>query len=106
MTVATKTYTPASARHPERAHDPADPRTHQARYLIGPPRSGTTLVGYLLGGLDGVMSLSEPYLARGILDNWQLQRFYYQFQRDACLCRLRPSRSPTTRARSGVFWSG
>ena len=32
-------------------------------FIIGPPRSGTTLLAQILAHGDGVLSLSEPFLA-------------------------------------------
>jgi hypothetical protein len=59
-------------------------------FVFGPPRSGTTLLGYLLAGGEGVASLSEPHLAHAILADWQLQRFFHNFQNSAGLRRRRP----------------
>ncbi len=62
----------------------------QTCFVIGPPRSGTTLLGYLLAGGDGVASLSEPFLAYAILPDWTLQRFFRNFQKSAGLRRCKP----------------
>lgn len=35
-------------------------------FIVGPSRCGTTLLAFLLGGGAGVMSVSEPFLARSI----------------------------------------
>jgi hypothetical protein len=59
-------------------------------FVIGPPRSGTTLLGYLLAGGDGVAALSEPFLAYAILPDWTLQRFFHNFQKSAGLRRCKP----------------
>lgn len=58
--------------------------------VIGPPRSGTTMLGFLLAGGTGVMSLSEPHLAHAILKDWRLQRFFRNHQKAAGLKRRRP----------------
>jgi hypothetical protein len=60
--------------------------------ILGPPRSGTTLMGHLLGGADGVLCLSEPFLSYAVMTHWQLNRFYYYFEKSAGLRRLRPPR--------------
>ena len=65
-------------------------QTVEELYVIGPPRSGTTLVGLLFAGGGNAISLSEPYLTHSILPDWQLQRFFYSFQKKAALHRLRP----------------
>ena len=59
-------------------------------YVIGPPRSGTTLVGLLFAGGGDALSLSEPYLTHSILPDWQLQRFFHSFETKAGLRRMRP----------------
>lgn len=43
-------------------------------FVIGPPRSGTTLLGFMLGGGPDVLSLSEPYLGRSIFGPRRLSR--------------------------------
>lgn len=48
--------------------------------LLGPPRSGTTLISHLLAGGDRVLSLSEPFLARTTLPHWRLRRIFHYFQ--------------------------
>jgi len=58
--------------------------------VIGPPRSGTTLLSYLLAGGQGVLSLSEPFLAHAVQPDWKLQRFFCHYQRAAGLRRRRP----------------
>ena len=59
-------------------------------YIIGPPRSGTTLLAHALGGGDGVLCVSEPFLCRAIMPPWQLHRFFCRFQKSAGLCRRPP----------------
>jgi hypothetical protein len=58
--------------------------------IVGPPRSGTTLLTHVLGGGDGVLCVSEPFLCRAIMLPWQLNRFFYRFQASAGLARRRP----------------
>ncbi len=53
--------------------------------IIGPPRSGTTLLAFVIGGGSRVLSLSEPYLVRALLPDWRLQRFFRRLQRQAKL---------------------
>ncbi|MFQ5807839.1 MAG: sulfotransferase [Phycisphaerae bacterium] len=60
--------------------------------MVGPPRSGTTLLAYLLAGGEGVLSLSEPFLAHAVQPDWRLQRFFHVYQRAAGLRRRRPPR--------------
>ncbi len=45
-------------------------------FVVGPPRCGTTILGYLLGGAPGVTSLSEPFLAHAIYGPRRLRRFF------------------------------
>ncbi len=59
-------------------------------YVIGPPRSGTTLVGYLLAGLPGVLSLSEPHLALEAMPTWKMHRFHRRLQHEIGLARTTP----------------
>ena len=59
-------------------------------YIIGPPRSGTTLLAHLVGGGQSVLSFSEPYLCYSIMPPWQLNRFFYRFEKSAGLQRRRP----------------
>lgn len=56
-----------------------------ASWLIGLPRSGTTLLSYLLGGGDSQLSLSEPYLAFDILGRWRRPVFFNRLARKAGL---------------------
>ena len=66
-----------------------DPEVSTA-FLIGPPRCGTTLLGYLLGGGQDVMSLSEPFLAYAIYDPPRLRKFFLRLERKEGLKRLIP----------------
>ncbi|GMU83039.1 MAG: hypothetical protein AMXMBFR47_29100 [Planctomycetota bacterium] len=59
-------------------------------YIIGPPRSGTTLLASMLAAGDGVLSLSEPWLAQAILPVWRRQRFFRRMQTGGGLPRVRP----------------
>lgn len=53
--------------------------------ILGPPRSGTTLLAHLLGGGAGVLSLSEPFLAHSVLPPWRLLHFWRRLRREARL---------------------
>ena len=64
--------------------------------LIGPPRSGTTLLAQLLGGGPGILSLSEPFLVHAVAPPWRLHRFFSRFQRSVGLIRVAPPRVCTT----------
>lgn len=58
--------------------------------VVGPPRSGTTLVGYLLAGAGDALVVSEPFLGFDALPMWKLHRFYARMQRTGALARLSP----------------
>ena len=72
-------------------------------YVIGPPRSGTTLVGLLFAGGENALSLSEPYLTHSILPDWQLQRFFHSFEKKAGMRRLRPPHNVAAPAMGPFF---
>ena len=59
-------------------------------FVIGPPRSGTTLISYLLAGGEGVLSLSEPFRLHRVFPNWGLRWTFWQLQRSAGLLRIPP----------------
>jgi hypothetical protein len=71
-------------------------------FIIGPPRSGTTLMAFLLGGGAGVLCLSEPFLQYSIAPHWKLNRFFYRFEKSAGLARTRPPQKGDNR-RYGAF---
>lgn len=48
------------------------------------------MLGYLLAGGEGVLSLSEPFLAHAALPDWRLQRFFRHMQQVGGLRRRRP----------------
>ncbi len=75
-----------------RARPRTDPphRAPAVAYILGPPRSGTTMLGYVLAGANGVLSLSEPYLAHSVTRDWQLQRMFMRLQVTGGLRRRRP----------------
>ncbi len=58
-------------------------------FIVGPPRTGTTLLARLLAGGEGVLSLSEPFHMHAILHRWVLGGFYWRFQKSRGLRRLR-----------------
>ena len=62
--------------------------------IIGPPRSGTTLLCYLLAGDPQTITISEPHLAADALPVWRLHRFHRRLQLAAGLKRLRPPFHP------------
>lgn len=59
--------------------------------VVGPPRTGTTLLGFLLGGGEGVFSLSEPFILYQLWKRRSLRWFFYwtQFK-----CRMKFRRVP------------
>lgn len=61
-------------------------------FIIGPPRTGTTLVSFLLGGGEGTLSLSEPFHAHAIMPHWAQHRFFCRLQKSAGLNHVRPPR--------------
>lgn len=62
--------------------------------VIGPPRSGTTLLGTMLGRASGVLSLSEPLLAYSIFGNWRRRKFLRRMIREGGLQPARPPARP------------
>jgi|CXWL01.1.fsa_nt_gi hypothetical protein len=67
-------------------------------FVIGPPRCGTTLLGFLLGGGPGIMSLSEPFLAQSIFGPRRLRRHLGRLARKQKLkfAAPPPSRAPAS----------
>lgn len=65
------------AEPPNDARAAAATRPHTA-YAIGLPRSGTTLLGYLLGGGDSQLALSEPWLAFDILGRHIVRPIFFR----------------------------
>jgi hypothetical protein len=49
----------------------------QTTIVIGLPRSGTTLLAYMLAGGDSVLSLSEPFLSRAVCRHRLLNWLYF-----------------------------
>ena len=49
-------------------------------FLIGPPRTGTTLLARLLAAARGVLSLSEPFHLHTLLNPWVLRGFFRHFE--------------------------
>lgn len=60
------------------------------------------MMAHLLSGAEGVLSISEPFLQYAVVPHWMLRRFYYEFQKSAGLCCLRPPREGDN-ARFGRF---
>jgi len=80
-----KRFVPAPA--PSDRH-PAAEGPIKTALLVGLPRSGTTLLGSLLSGVENSLSLSEPFLAHAIYPHWRLRRFFVAIQKSASLRRL------------------
>ena len=57
-------------------------------FVIGPPRSGTTLLSYLMAGGEKVLSLSEPFRLQRVFPNWGLRWTFWRLQRSAGLLRM------------------
>ncbi|MCG8405361.1 MAG: sulfotransferase [Phycisphaerales bacterium] len=51
------------------------PRTIKTMFVVGLPRSGTTLLAHLLAGGPGLLTLSEPFLVHSVVAHWRLKRF-------------------------------
>ncbi len=64
----------------------------QRVFLIGPPRTGTTLLIYLLAGQSDVLAFSEPLHAHSILAPWGMHRTLCRFQGESGLRYVRPPR--------------
>ena len=62
-------------------------------FLVGPPRTGTTLLTYLLAGGEGILSLSEPFLIHAVSPPWHLHRFFSRLQKTLGLKRVAPPRT-------------
>lgn len=45
-------------------------------FIVGPPRTGTTLLARLLGGGEKVLSLSEPFHLDDLLPHWALKYWF------------------------------
>lgn len=76
---------------PGPADGPAIASDVRAILIVGPPRTGTTLLSSLLGGGSSVLSLSEPLLIHQLAKPARLRWFFTRFQRRA---RLRPVDPP------------
>jgi hypothetical protein len=70
----------------------------KAIFMIGPPRTGTTLLSRLLATGDNVLSLSEPFHLHAILNRWVLAGYYRWFQH-RCQLRRMPVPNRCTAAR-------
>lgn len=55
-------------------------------FVVGLPRSGTTLLTYLLAGLPRTLTLSEPFLVHSVVPHWRLRRFFSRVKASAGLC--------------------
>ena len=61
-------------------------------FLVGLPRSGSTLLSFLLAGIPDSLTFSEPYLAQDILPQWLLRRYFRRIERSVGLARVRVPR--------------
>lgn len=66
-------------------------------FVVGPPRTGTTLLCKLLGNSENVLSLTEPFHLRDLLPNWVLRCFYRRLQREFRLQKVTLPRSNNSR---------
>lgn len=57
-------------------------------FIIGPPRTGTTLLAKLLGGGDKVLSLSEPFHLDDLLPHWALNYWFKSLLKKSGMVRL------------------
>lgn len=60
-------------------------------FVIGVPRTGTTLLGYLLAGGDSVLCFSEPFFAYTIFPHWLFRLFLLRMRKEAHLSSFTPS---------------
>lgn len=54
-------------------------------FVVGLPRSGTTLLAHLLAGGSGLLTLSEPFLVHSVVAHWRLKRYFSAVKKSACL---------------------
>jgi len=57
--------------------------------VVGPPRSGTTLISQILSRAPEILSVSEPLLAHAIMPDWKLRRFLRRLQAQIGVADLR-----------------
>ncbi len=50
-------------------------------FIIGPPRTGTTLLAYRLAAGGDILALSESFQMRAMLPDWRVQRIFSWYQR-------------------------
>ena len=67
--------------------DDCSSQSVKTTFVIGLPRSGTTLLAYMLAGGDGVLSLSEPFLSLSARRHRLLNWLYFPAIRK---CRISP----------------
>ncbi len=57
-------------------------------FIVGPPRTGTTLLAKLMGGGDKVLSLSEPFHLDDLLPHWALKYWFRSLLKRAGMVRV------------------
>lgn len=81
--------TAPTARRPAGESDSGKKGTIRARqvphtaFIVGVPRSGTTLLGYMLAGGNDVLCLSEPFFIRSSHPGWLFRSSMRRMQRAA-----------------------
>lgn len=85
----TSKMSPRPKANTEAVPVPHNPPNVKSTFVIGLPRSGTTLLASLLGKEDDVLSLSEPFLSRTICRHRLLNPIYFPKIRK---CRITPPR--------------
>lgn len=69
------------------------PQSIPTLFVVGLPRSGTTLLGYLLAGGDDVLCLSEPYFHRALRYDWLFRWSFHRMLRSSNIYQLSPPRN-------------
>ena len=62
-------------------------------FIVGVPRSGTTLLGYLLAGRNDVLCLSEPFYHRALRYGWLFRWSFRRMLRASNISHLSPPSS-------------
>ena len=61
------------------------PGAIKTMFVVGLPRSGTTLLTHLLAGGSRLLTLSEPFLVHSVVAPWRLKRFFRKVGKTADL---------------------